>query len=197
MSGCGHTKGKSVVGRGEAFARIQAAVDARNNGFDIWILARTDALIEGWDEAILRAKEFERIGVDAVFVEALPDKAAMERCAKEIGIPVMANSKCRRCCESDVCTDVVAVIEGGQTEQLSAKELASIGYAGVFYPWTLVAAKLKSIRETLEALKASMTTGSPPEILSYAEVCRGVGFEKYWVSLHKSQMPGRKLTVQS
>jgi len=93
-TGCGHTKGKSVVGRGEAFARIQAAVDARNNGLDIWILARTDALIEGWDEAILRAKEFARIGVDAVFVEALPDKAAMEKCAKVIGVPVMANSEC-------------------------------------------------------------------------------------------------------
>jgi methylisocitrate lyase len=60
-----------------------------------------------------------------------------------------------------------------------------------------VAAKLKSIRETLEALKASMTTGSPPEILSYAEVCRGVGFEKYWVSLLELQTTGRKLTVQS
>jgi 2-methylisocitrate lyase-like PEP mutase family enzyme len=84
-----------VVGRGEAFARIQAAVDARNNGLDIWILARTDALIESWDEAILRAKEFEKIGVDAVFVEALPDKVAMEKCAKEIGIPVMANSECQ------------------------------------------------------------------------------------------------------
>lgn len=91
--GCGHTKGKSVVGRAEAFARIQAAVDARNNGLDIWILARTDALIEGWDEAILRAKEFERIGVDAIFVEALPDKDAMARCAKEVGVPIMANSK--------------------------------------------------------------------------------------------------------
>lgn len=56
-----------------------------------------------------------------------------------------------------------------------------MGFSGVFYPWTLVAAKLKSIRETLEAVKASMTTGAPPEILSYTEVCRGVGFEKYWV----------------
>jgi 2-methylisocitrate lyase-like PEP mutase family enzyme len=40
---CGHTKGKSTIPREEAFARIQAAVDARDEGADIFILARTDA----------------------------------------------------------------------------------------------------------------------------------------------------------
>lgn len=91
-TGCGHTKGKSVVSRGEAYARIQAACDARDNGKDIFVLARTDALIHGWDEALARAKEFKRIGVDAVFVEALPDKDAMRRCVEEVGIPTFANS---------------------------------------------------------------------------------------------------------
>ncbi|KAL3470725.1 Pyruvate/Phosphoenolpyruvate kinase-like domain-containing protein [Aspergillus californicus] len=160
---CGHTKGKAVVSRGEAFARIQAAVDARNEGQDIFILARTDALIHGWDEALTRAKEFKRIGVDAVFVEALPDRDAMRRCVEEVGIPTFAN-----------------IIEGGKTENLSALDLAQLGFCAVAYPWTLVAAKLKSIRETLEALKQSMTQGAPPMILSYADVCEGVGFNKYW-----------------
>lgn len=72
------------------------------------------------------------------------------------------------------------VIEGGKTENLSAKDLAELGFCAVAYPWTLVAAKLKSIRETLEALKQSMTVGAPPMILSYSEVCEGVGFNKYW-----------------
>ncbi|KAL4892394.1 Pyruvate/Phosphoenolpyruvate kinase-like domain-containing protein [Aspergillus ambiguus] len=160
---CGHTKGKSVVSRGEAYARIQAAVDARNEGQDIFILARTDALIHGWDEALTRAKEFKRIGVDAVFVEALPDRDAMKRCVEEVQIPVFAN-----------------IIEGGKTDNLSAKDLAALGFCAVAYPWTLVAAKLKSIRETLDALKRSMTTGAPPMILGYSEVCEGVGFNKYW-----------------
>lgn len=75
-----------------------------------------------------------------------------------------------------------SVIEGGKTENLSAKELAELGFCAVAYPWTLVAAKLKSIRETLEALKASMTIGAPPMILPYSEVCKGVGFNRYWVS---------------
>jgi 2-methylisocitrate lyase-like PEP mutase family enzyme len=163
-TGCGHTKGKSVVSRGEAYARARAACDARNEGQDIFILARTDALIHGWDEAMTRVAEFKRIGVDAVFVEALPDLDAMKRCVQEIGMPAFAN-----------------IIEGGKTENLSALELARLGYAAVAYPWTLVAAQLKSVREVLEGLKKSMAVGAPPKILGYSEVCQGVGFNKYWV----------------
>lgn len=166
LIGCGHTKGKDVVSREEAYARIQAAVDARNEGRDIFILARTDALMYGWDEAMTRAKEFMRIGVDAIFVEALPDREAMKRCAEEISCPVFAN-----------------IIEGGKTENISAKELAELGYSAVAYPWTLVAAHLKSVREALDGLKRSMTVGAPPMILTYDEVCEGVGFNKYWVCI--------------
>jgi methylisocitrate lyase len=90
--GCGHTKGKSVVSRGEAFARVQAACDARDEGQDIFILARTDSLILGWDEAMARAKEFKKIGADAVFIEALPDRAAMQLATKELDMPLFANS---------------------------------------------------------------------------------------------------------
>lgn len=41
---CGHTAGKEVVAREEAFDRIQAAVDAREEGTDILVLGRTDAI---------------------------------------------------------------------------------------------------------------------------------------------------------
>lgn len=57
------------------------------------MLARTDALIHGWEEALARALEFKRIGVDAVFVEALPDRQSMERCVRELDMPVFANSE--------------------------------------------------------------------------------------------------------
>ncbi|KAJ5468963.1 hypothetical protein N7475_006715 [Penicillium sp. IBT 31633x] len=160
---CGHTKGKNVVSRGEAYARIQAACDARNEGKDIFVLARTDALMHGWEEAMARAQEFKRIGVDAIFVEALPDREAMKRCVEEVGIPVFAN-----------------IIEGGKTENLSASDLAALGYSAVAYPWTLVAAHLKAVRSALDGLKQSMTVGAPPMILTYDQVCEGVGFDKYW-----------------
>lgn len=40
-----------------------------------------------------RALEFKKIGVDAVFVEALPDRAAMQECIKQLQMPVFANSR--------------------------------------------------------------------------------------------------------
>lgn len=122
-------------------------------------------MIHGWDEALARVKEFKRIGADAVFVEALPDRDAMKRCVEELQMPMLAN-----------------IIEGGMTENLSAKELASLGFAAVAYPWTLVAAKLKAIKDALEGLKRSMLEDAPPPmILGYDEVCEGVGFKQYWV----------------
>ena len=60
---CGHTKGKVIVEREEAYRRIRAAVDARNEGKDIVILARTDArATHGLEEAIERCKMFRKLG---------------------------------------------------------------------------------------------------------------------------------------
>ncbi|KAI8654600.1 hypothetical protein NCS57_01206600 [Fusarium keratoplasticum] len=161
---CGHTKGKSVVSRGEAFARMKAAVDARDEGLDIVIQARTDSYnTHGWEEAIYRANKFLEIGVDLVFIEALPDRDTMIRAVKEVKGPLCAN-----------------IIEGGLTENMSAKDLAAIGMVTVAYPWTLVASHLRSTREALESLKKSFSIGKPEQILSYEEVCYGVGFNKYW-----------------
>ncbi len=58
---CGHTRGKEVVARGEALARVRAAVDARDEGAGVLVLARTDArATHGLDEAIARAPRVRR-----------------------------------------------------------------------------------------------------------------------------------------
>lgn len=44
---CGHTKGKSVVSREEAYARVQAAVDARNEGRSS-LLSHASSLFREW-----------------------------------------------------------------------------------------------------------------------------------------------------
>lgn len=60
---CGHTAGKEVVSREEAFRRIKAAVDIRNElNLDIVILARTDARLHSLDEAIYRCQKFRELG---------------------------------------------------------------------------------------------------------------------------------------
>lgn len=161
---CGHTKGKSVVSREEAFARLRAATDARDEGLDIVIIARTDSLILGWEEALFRAQKFAQMGADVVFIEALPDRAAMERAARSVDCPLMGN-----------------IIEGGLTENISAKDLASMGgFVFVVYPFTMVAARVAAARQALQALKKSLDVGAPPMIMSAKDVCTAVGFEEYW-----------------
>ena len=89
---CGHTQGKQVVDRGEALSRIRAAADARDEGADILIMARTDARApEGFDEAMWRIQAFADLGADILFLEAPQGEDEMKRfCAGAAG-PKMAN----------------------------------------------------------------------------------------------------------
>lgn len=158
---CGHTRGKQVVGRDEAFARIRAAVDARAAGADILILARTDArAIHGLDEAIARARGFAEIGADILFVEAPTSEAEMARvCAEAPGVH-MAN-----------------IVEHGDTPALPPARLGEIGYRIVAYPLTLLSV---AMRATIEAL-AEMKAGRHPDdrLLDFAHLRRRVGFDAY------------------
>ena len=89
---CGHTEGKSVVGRDEALTRVRAAVDARNAGVEILIMARTDArAILGLDEAIARCQAFRALGADITFLEAPVSEEEMRRYCLEVDGPKMAN----------------------------------------------------------------------------------------------------------
>ena len=109
---CGHTEGKSVVGRDEALMRIRAAVDARDAGTDILIMARTDArACVSLDEAIARCQSFRKIGADISFLEAPVSEDEMRRYCAEVPGPKMAN-----------------LIEGGKTPLLSPQQLEAIGY---------------------------------------------------------------------
>src|SRR5215216_2544613 len=99
---CGHTEGKSVVGRDEALTRIRAAVDARESGAGILIMARTDArACISLDEAITRCRLFREAGADITFLEAPIDEGEMRRYCAEVDGPKMAN-----------------LIEGGKTPNL-------------------------------------------------------------------------------
>src|SRR5262245_41356416 len=89
---CGHTEGKSVVGRDEALTRIRAAVDARDAGADILIMARTDArACISLDEAIARCRAFHDLGADITFLEAPVSEDEMRRYCREVPGPKMAN----------------------------------------------------------------------------------------------------------
>lgn len=159
---CGHTAGKSVVSRDEAFERIRAAADARAEGHDILILARTDARhAHGLDEAIERAREFRRLGADILFVEAPRDEGEMRRICDELDGPKMAN-----------------IVEGGLTPALPPHELEAIGFKIAAYPLTLMAAAMKAMAQALEAFKTG--TPAPDALMSFDEMKTRIGFDAYF-----------------
>lgn len=163
---CGHTRGKAVVSRGEAFQRIQAAVDAREAGADILIMARTDAnATDGIEEAIARCRKFREIGVDITFLEAPRSRDEMKRYCDEVDGPKMAN-----------------MVEQGDTPYLMADELGEIGYKIAIYP---IALMLASIQAT-EAALANLRAGKAPEGQATFEHLREiVGFPDYYAEEKK------------
>ncbi|QFT29665.1 2,3-dimethylmalate lyase [Labrenzia sp. THAF82] len=159
---CGHTPGKAVVSRQEACDRIRAAVDARADGADILILARTDARHEHeLGEAIERARMFKELGADILFVEAPKTVAEMETICRELPGPKMAN-----------------IVEGGETPDLSHKDLQEIGYAIAAYPLTLMASAMRAMVGTLERLK--LDQDRTPDLMSFADLRDRIGFNKYY-----------------
>jgi 2-methylisocitrate lyase-like PEP mutase family enzyme len=157
---CGHTEGKAVVGREEALMRIRAAVDARNAGEDILIMARTDARVDSLDEAITRCRLFREIGADITFLEAPTSEAEMRRYCTEVNGPKMAN-----------------LIEGGRTPLLSPAQLAAIGYTIAVYPLTLLNVSIRAMRSALVSLRNGERAAAA---MDFEELKRAVGFPDYY-----------------
>ncbi len=161
---CGHTQGKLVVDREEALNRIRAAVDAREAGADIMILARTDARHgHGLQEAIDRAKAFTDLGADILFVEAPQTVEEMAQVTREAPGIHMAN-----------------MVEGGATPILSSDELHELGYNFAAYPLTLLSAAMRAMAEALRDFKQQKHPGNL--LLEFGELRRIVGFEDYYLA---------------
>ena len=157
---CGHIRGKAVLPREEARMRLQAAVDARDEGSDILIMARTDArATDGLDEAIERCRDFAAIGADITFLEAPESEAEMRRYCAEVPGPKMAN-----------------LIEFGKTPVLPPAQLEAIGYQIAVYPLTLLNVSIKAMRAAMLQLRE----GRSPEVLDFAQLTAAVGFPEYY-----------------
>ena len=159
---CGHTPGKEVVGREEAFDRIKAAVDARENGDDILIMARTDANhTYGLTEALERAQKFYDLGADILFVEAPKNEEEMKQICSELPGCKMAN-----------------IVEGGLTPNIPMTELNEMGYQIAAYPLTLLSASMRAMKNALANLKSD--TPRDNDILNFSELRDIIGFEEYY-----------------
>lgn len=158
---CGHTRGKQVVAFDEACQRLRAAVDARDEGADIVVMARTDAReTDGMDEAMRRMRAFAEIGADILFLEAPRSELEMRDFCDGVPGPKMAN-----------------MVEQGATPVLPPERLAEIGYKIAAYPLTLLLAAIPAFERALKSIAA----GQPPSgLATFAELREIVGFPAYF-----------------
>jgi len=139
---CGHFAGKRVVPKADWLAKLQAVIDLREEGIDLFLVARTDArAAESIDEAIERANAARELGVDAIFVEAPQSEDELRRISAEVpGTVRVAN-----------------MIEGGRTPLYTPSELHDVGYDLIVTPLTGLFAATKALREAFAVLRESGT----------------------------------------
>jgi 2-methylisocitrate lyase-like PEP mutase family enzyme len=152
------------VQRDEALQRMEAAIEARNDargqGGDIVIIARTDARATlGLEEAIARMNLFAARGADILFIEAPESVEELRHICREV-------PGCR----------MVNMVEHGITPVLPPAELQQLGFKIVAYPLTLLSAAGHAMQRALRSLK----DGKPfHDMLSFQSLQQVVGFPEY------------------
>jgi methylisocitrate lyase len=160
---CGHLSGKALVEPAVMASKVRAAVAARRDP-DFVIVARTDARgVNGFDDAVRRARLYREAGADAIFPEALETVAEFERFAQEVPGPLLAN-----------------MTEFGRSPALDLQTLSRLGYRIVLYPLTAFRVAMKAARETLELLRREGSQAKAlPQMLTRAELYDVLGYTDY------------------
>jgi len=171
---CGHTPGKDVVSREEAFDRIQAAVDASREDTDIVIMGRTDANhTHGLSEAIHRGQRYHELGAEIIFVEAPKSIDEMRTLCREVPGCKLAN-----------------IVEGGLTPDLPMSGLEEIGYQMAVYPLTLLAASMEAMKLALDHIKNDSRQDAG--LMDFSELRNRIGFDEYYKASSRYETSYRK-----
>jgi methylisocitrate lyase len=142
---CGHLDGKQVIPPKEMAGKIAAAARARRDS-EFFLIARTDARgVNGFDDAIERAKLYLDAGADGIFPEALQNKEEFAEFARKVPAPLLAN-----------------MTEFGKSPLLSVEELAGLGYKMIIFPMTQLRVMMKAAQSVLAEIKS---TGSQASVL--------------------------------
>ncbi|HEY5544282.1 MAG TPA: oxaloacetate decarboxylase [Candidatus Binatia bacterium] len=138
---CGHMMGKQVIPLDEHLKKLRAAVDARGAS-DFFIVARTDSRQTlGLDEAIKRGIAFKEAGADAVFIEAPESKEEMQKIARQVRGPLVAN-----------------MLERGVTPLMGPKELKDLGFEMIVWPLAPLYSVAKSLTDVYTILRRDGST---------------------------------------
>ncbi len=161
---CGHLSGKSLVSAEAMAAKIRAAVAAKKDR-DFVIIARTDAKgVNGFEDAVRRAKMYLEAGADAIFPEAMESREEFEYFAKAVpGAVLLAN-----------------MTEFGKSPLLDVRTLGAMGYRLVLFPLTAFRVAMKAAEETLRELMAKGTQqASVPKMQTRQELYDLLGYTGY------------------
>jgi 2-methylisocitrate lyase-like PEP mutase family enzyme len=169
---CGHLDGKEVISLREMEMKLAAALKARTDP-DFCIIARTDTRgVNGFDDAIDRARSFVRLGVDAIFVEAPQSEEELAEIPRRIAdVPLLVN-----------------VFKGGKTPMLPVERLQAMGYRIAIYPSETQRAAIYAMRRALATLKRDGTTESIDDTLTtFKERDRVVGLDD-WQKIERAYL---------
>ena len=160
---CGHLSGKSLVQPEAMAAKVRAAAAARRDA-DFVIIARTDARgVNGFDDAVRRARLYRAAGADAIFPEALESADEFARFAREVPAPLLAN-----------------MTEFGKSPLLDFDALAGLGYRMVLYPLTAFRSALRTAHDTLVDLQEKgHQRDRLPRMLTRSELYELLGYSGY------------------
>ena len=160
---CGHIAGKQILDAKEFAQKIRAAVEYRTDP-DLVIIARTDArAVSGLDDAIARANLYREAGADVIFFEAPQSREEVQRVAREVKAPLLAN-----------------MVQGGRTPAFTVAELEQLGFKMVIFPGVCMRAAVPAIETALAQLKQTGTDwpkGGP--VMGPLDIFKKVGFD-WW-----------------
>lgn len=166
---CGHLDDKSLVPIDEMCLKISVAKKCVHDP-DFLIIARTDAIaVEGFDNAIDRAKAYLQAGADMIFVEAPETVEQIEQIAQLIPQPKLIN-----------------MFYGGKTPLVSTDKLQELGYSVAIIPSDLQRAAIKAMQKTLDVIhKNGNSAEIADQLVSFKEREKIIETEKF-LAIEKS-----------
>ena len=160
---CGQLGGIRLAEADDQVRTLKAAIAARGTS-DLILIARTDALgVHGIDEAVRRANLYAETGVDLVFIDGVKTIEHAHAIARRVDAP-----------------KVLSIVDGNQTQQLSAQDIEQMGFRIAFYALTTLLAAAKASAAILAALKRDGSTlAAASTLATYDEFMTMVGLEQF------------------
>lgn len=165
---CGHLAGKAVIPPEAMAQKVSAACKARRDE-RFMIIARVDSkALNGFDDALMRAKAYLDAGADMIFPEALTTEDEFERFATELRQThpkalLLAN-----------------MTEFGKTPLFTVSQFEDWGYNLVIFPMTMFRRMMHAMTESLTELANTGTqAGFMAKMTSREDLYKTLNYPAY------------------